>query len=65
MLGLSAPSDIGQATALLGEILKVLGTAFFTVLTFVAGIRVGMSSLRLRQTRNDANRLLPILLRMH
>jgi hypothetical protein len=29
-----------------------------------SGIRVGMSGLRLRQTRNDANWLLPILLQM-
>jgi len=28
MLGSSDPGDIAQATALLGEILKVLGTAF-------------------------------------
>ena len=37
MLGSSAPFDITQATAFLSEFLKVLGAAFFTVFTFVAG----------------------------
>jgi hypothetical protein len=37
MLGSSAPFDIKQATAFLKEFLKVLGAAFFTVFTFVAG----------------------------
>jgi hypothetical protein len=37
MLGSSAPSDLGQAAAFVGQILNILGTVFLTVLTFVLG----------------------------